>query len=82
MVRSAFDPLFEKTFSKIKDAGLKERIIKQLGKIRDNPAVGKPIRYGRKGTREVYVPPFRLSYEYLPEEDKIIFLDLYHKDEQ
>ena len=38
------------------------------------------MRYSRKGTREVYVPPFRLSYYYA--DDKIIFLDLYHKDEQ
>lgn len=28
------------------------------------------------------VPPFRPSYAYLKEEDKITFLDLYHKDEQ
>lgn len=82
MVRSAFHPLFQKAFSKIKDNGLKERIIKQFEKIRENPETGKPMRFDRKGTREVYVPPFRLSYIYLPEEDKIIFLDLYHKDEQ
>ncbi len=40
------------------------------------------MKYGRKDTREVYIPPFRLSYAYIKEEDKIIFLDLYHKDEQ
>jgi len=82
MVIAVFDPPFEKLFSKIKDTALKERIIKQFIKIRENPEVGKPMRYGRKGTREVYVPPFRLSYLYILEENKIIFLDLYHKDEQ
>jgi len=51
-------------------------------KIIQNPDVGKPMRYARKGTREVYIKPFRLSYAYISEEDKIIFLDLYHKDEQ
>ena len=40
------------------------------------------MRFYRKGTREVYISPYRLSYAYLKEEDKIIFLDLYHKDEQ
>ena len=40
------------------------------------------MRFARKGTREVYVGSFRLSYAYLKEEGKIIFLDLYHKDEQ
>ena len=40
------------------------------------------MRYARKGTRELYISPFRLSYLYLKEEDKIIILDLYHKDGQ
>jgi len=40
------------------------------------------MQYSRKGTREVYVPPFRLSYAYIQEENKVILLDLYHKDEQ
>jgi len=40
------------------------------------------MRYARKGTREVYAGSFRLSYAYIPEESRIIFLDLYHKDEQ
>ena len=82
MVKSVFHPDFQKTFSKIKDNSLKEKLIKQFSKIRENPEIGKPMQYYRKGTREVYVPPFRLSYAYVPEEEKIIFLALYHKDEQ
>ena len=82
MMKSSFHPDFQKIFSKIRDNGLKERIIKLFEKIRDNPEIGKPMRHSRKGTREVYVPPFRLSYAYLKEEGKIVFLDLYHKDEQ
>ena len=82
MVTSCFDDRFQKTFSKIKDPTLKEKLIKQFIKIRDNPELGKPMRYGRKGTREVYVAPYRLSYAYLKEEDKLVFLALYPKDEQ
>ena len=82
MVISSFDPNFETKFSKIKNSALKEKIIKQFYKIRENPEIGKPMRNIRKSTREVYVAPFRLSYLYLKEENKIIFLDLYHKDEQ
>ena len=82
MVNSVFDSHFQKTFSKIKNKDLKNQIIKQLEKIRENPEVGKPMRNVRKGTREVYVNPFRLSYTYFKEENKIVFLDLYHKDEQ
>ena len=82
MVNSVFDSHFQKTFSKIKNKDIKNQIIKQLEKIRENPEVGKPMRNVRKGTREVYVNPFRLSYTYFKEENKIVFLDLYHKDEQ
>ena len=40
------------------------------------------MRNVRKGTREVYIKPLRLSYAYIKEENKIIFLELYHKDQQ
>lgn len=82
MVRSSFSGSFQRTFSKIKDKSTKEKIIKQFIKIRENPEIGKPMMHDRKGTREVYIKPFRLSYAYIKDEDKIIFLDLYHKDEQ
>ena len=82
MVKAVFDLQFQRIFSKIRDQSLKEKILKQFAKIRDGPETGKPMKYLRKGTREVYVPPFRLSYTYVKEEDKVIFLDLYHKDEQ
>ena len=63
-------------------AHLKTQVKKHIQKIIDNPEIGKPMRYNRKGTREIYIQQFRLSYAYIKEEDKIIFLDLYHKDEQ
>ena len=73
---------FLKTISKIKDNSLKDQIKKQIKKIISNPKAGKPMRYGRKGTREVYIKPFRLSYTYLENENKLIFLDFYHKKKQ
>lgn len=75
------DPHFEKLFDKL-DNNLKEKVKAQIRKIIATPEVGKPMRYARKGTREVYIKSFRLSYAYVQEENKIIFLDLYHKDEQ
>ena len=82
MVEAIFHPSFQKLLSKIKDKNLKERILKQFSKIRDDPDIGKPMKFSRRGTREVYIAPFRLSYIYLKEENKIVFLDLYRKDEQ
>ncbi|HJH29414.1 MAG TPA: hypothetical protein C5S51_06935 [Methanosarcinaceae archaeon] len=82
MVTIAYDPSFEKKVRKIKDQVLKLKIKNKILKIIDSPEIGIPVRYSRKGTREVYTPPFRLSYSYIQNEEKIFFLDLYHKDEQ
>ena len=73
---------FLKAISKIKNQANKVKIKKQVEKILENPEIGKPMMYGRKGTREVYVAPYRLAYSYNPLENKVIFLDIYHKDEQ
>ena len=72
---------FKKEFNNL-DKNYKTRVEKLIIKIIQNPEIGKPMKYGRKGTREVYVSPFRLSYSYIKEEEKIIILDLYHKDKQ
>ncbi|MBS3130797.1 type II toxin-antitoxin system RelE/ParE family toxin [Candidatus Woesearchaeota archaeon] len=80
MVEVIFDPNFKKDFKKIKDKSVKEKIIKQVSKIKDNPEIGKPMRFDRKGTRELYISPWRLSYKF--EENVVYILALYHKDEQ
>lgn len=82
MVKVDFDPLFEKQVRKIKDAFMKEKVKKQIAKIINDPETGKPMRFSRKGTREVYIAPYRLSYLYSKEENRILLTDLYHKDEQ
>ena len=82
MVKISFDDNFREIFSKIKDNFMKGRIVKQFEKIKQNPEIGKPMRFDRKGTRELYIGSFRLSYAYIKEEDKVIILKLYHKDEQ
>ncbi len=80
MVEVIFDQIFKKDFKKIKDKAVKEKIIKQISKIKGNPEIGKPMRFNRKGTRELYISPWRLSYRF--EGDVIYILALYHKDEQ
>jgi mRNA-degrading endonuclease RelE of RelBE toxin-antitoxin system len=82
MVSVAYHPHFDKMIRKIKDAGLKERVKQQITRIVEDPSIGKPMRYYRRQTREVYVPPFRLSYCYDRRDHTIVFLALYHKDEQ
>ena len=80
MVSVVFDSNFKKSFVKIKNKSIKKRLIKQISKIKNNPKLGKPMMYNRKGTRELYVKPYRLSY--IIEDETIYILSLYHKDEQ
>ena len=74
-------PRFMKEIKNL-DKSYLERVEKLIIKIIQNPEIGKPMKYARKGTREIYVGSFRLSYVYFAHEDKIVILDLYHKDEQ
>ena len=82
MVRYFLELRFEKSFKKIKSNALKNRVIKQIDKILDEPLIGKPMRSNRKGTREVYIKPFRLSYRFDENSKILTFLEIYHKDEQ
>ena len=75
MLNIDYSPDFLKTISKIKNKDEQERIRKQIKRTIENPEVGKPMHHSRKGTREVYVKPFKFSYAYVKEEEKIILLD-------
>ncbi|MDO9326974.1 MAG: type II toxin-antitoxin system RelE/ParE family toxin [Methanoregula sp.] len=82
MVDVSYHPHFERTIRKISNARLKEHVKQQIKKIINNPSIGKPMRYCRKQTREVYIPPFRLSYLFDDRKDTLVFLAPCHKDEQ
>ena len=72
--RVSIDKLhLDRILKHIKDRDLRIKIFKHVEKIINNPEIGKPMRNVRRGTREVYISPFRLSYVYLKEENKIIF---------
>lgn len=72
---------FERAINKT-DNAFHLQVDKLIDKILANPEIGKPMRYDRKGTREVYIGHFRLSYSYDKLSDTLFLLDLYHKDEQ
>ena len=72
---------FERRLNKI-DNTIRLQIDKLIDKIVINQEVGKPMKYDRKGTREVYANPFRLSYSYDKSSDTLFLLNLYHKDKQ
>jgi len=74
-------PKFIQQIKKI-DRSYLQRVQKLITKIINDPEIGKPMRFDRKGAREVYVPPFRLSYNYDKEQEILYLLEVYHKDEQ
>jgi len=72
---------FKKAYQKL-DNSIRLRLDKVLLKIMENPELGKPMMYTRKGTRELYVTPFRISYSYDYSSEILYLLDFYHKNEQ
>ncbi len=72
---------FVRLYSKL-DASIRIKLDKLMDKAVIEPDVGKPMRFCRKGTRELYLAPFRLSYAYDEKSGILTFLDLYHKDGQ
>ena len=82
MLKVEYSENLLKIISKIKDESIKKKVKKQIKKVIDQPATGKPMKYARKGTREIYMGSYRLAYAYIKDKNKLIFLDLYHKDEQ
>jgi mRNA-degrading endonuclease RelE of RelBE toxin-antitoxin system len=82
MVTVVYSTRFERCVRKIQDTLQKECIKAQIVRIVQDPETGKPMRWGRKNTRVVYVPPYRLSYCYDKKYDTLVFLAFYHNDEQ
>jgi addiction module RelE/StbE family toxin len=82
MIHITYDPKFLKTYRKISNKVLKNKIQKQIRKLLINPKSGKPMRNIRKGTRELHISPYRLSYTFDELKKEIVLLEFYHKDEQ
>jgi mRNA-degrading endonuclease RelE of RelBE toxin-antitoxin system len=79
MVNIKFEKPFQKEFKKI-DTQLKNKIIKQILKLKEQPDLGKPMKHSRKGTRKLYIKPYHLAY--IMKQDTLFITDFYHKDNQ
>jgi mRNA-degrading endonuclease RelE of RelBE toxin-antitoxin system len=76
MVEVIYTEKFEKEFKKT-DTSIKEKAIKQIKKIIENPEIGKPLRYNLKGERTIYVWPFRIIYSFF--NNTLYFLRFEHR---
>lgn len=50
------------TLKKLKHYPTKLKFTKQIKKIKDNPDIGKPLKFNLKSYRSVRLPPFRIIY--------------------
>lgn len=82
MVTIEYFDSFAKSVKKLKHHEVSKQIKNQILKIIENPLLGKPMRYSRQGSREVYIGSHRISYKYYEKEERIFFIEVYHKDEQ
>lgn len=60
-LKVAYTETFIKDFKKI-DQQTREKIIKIINKITENPEIGKPLRYKLKNYRTIRINPYRLIY--------------------
>jgi addiction module RelE/StbE family toxin len=76
-VKVIYTEEFKTDVRKVKDKKIQGRIKKMVKKIRDNPKVGKPLRYNLVGLRSIQISPFRILYEF--REDLIILHKFEHR---
>lgn len=81
MVKIKESEIFKRIKSKL-DKSKSIRIEKLVRKRTKNLEIGKPMRYNRKGMRELYSGSFRLSYYFDVSLRAVYLLDFYHKDKQ
>ena len=80
----AFKPIttyyFERKFKKLtkKDGLLKERVIRKLQEVANNPDIGEPKRYALRGLRSVHIDPFVVAYVIIKE--TILLINVDHHD--
>lgn len=75
---AVYTDAFERSVRKIKDAAVKGRVKDKIKEILARPAIGKPLRFERKGERSVRVPPFRIIYAL--QGNTVYFLDFDKRD--
>ena len=76
MVNVVYTEKFEEEVKKL-DFSLKQKVVKQIEKIINNPEIGKPLRYNLKGERTVYIKPYRIIYSF--KDNTIYFLRCEHR---
>lgn len=77
MVNVMWTQKFKQDLKRVKDSSTREKILRQIKKITDKPARGKPLRYSLKGEKTIYIKPYRLIYSFT--NDALILLRFEHR---
>ncbi len=72
-----FEKEFSKHYKKIKDKDLRQRIDKIILKLKQNPNLGKPLRYSHKNHRSLRAGKYRIIYKI--NDNKIFILSFDHR---
>jgi len=70
---------FNKDVGEIRDKILKERLLKVIERIKENPKSGKPL-HGKFNRFGIYIGKYRLVYDVLDAEKRIILIRFRHRD--
>ncbi|MBN1761700.1 MAG: type II toxin-antitoxin system RelE/ParE family toxin [Methanomicrobia archaeon] len=62
-MRVIYTEEFKRDVQKVKDKKIQDRIKKIVQKLKDNPEIGKQLRYDLSGFRSIRLHPFRMLYE-------------------
>ena len=57
-----FSDEFKKEFKKISNKDMRNKIIKQIQKLKNKPKSGKPLKHKLKRHRSLRVTPYRIVY--------------------
>jgi mRNA interferase RelE/StbE len=75
-----WEPAAAKQFNKIRDTGLKERILDVIeDKIAQDPLIGKPLTFIFKGVRSYRLGHLRILYKLYKERLIIVILKVEHR---
>jgi mRNA-degrading endonuclease RelE of RelBE toxin-antitoxin system len=70
-------PEFDANFLKLikKNKALEERLLKKIGQILDNPAIGTPKRYKLRHARGTHVNPYVIVYRIKGDKVQFLYVD-------
>ena len=75
-----FNNLLEKQIEKIKENKLKNKIFNKIRQAKENPEIGKPLRYSFRNHRSLRIGKHRIIYRFDEEKEILYILTFDHRE--